>query len=397
MLMGLGNLILAALLPLSTVDSLPPQAPPSNPAGIGTAADANALRKQFRFSEAAAIYKRLLIVNPDDPKLNFDCALTLYLQASNEDDAAKAQELGRQARVYALKAKSLGCEEPLNESVLSLVHEDGTITKNTSMDPDKAVDAILQKAEQAFSKGDMQEALKNYQAALALNPKNYAATLYSGDVYFSWKDYGQAVVWYERAIALNPDVETAYRYCGDALSFLGKHDEALGKYLAAVLTEPRNKLAWSGLKNYASDLNREVQKSPLTLPKVSTETKGGNVSIVADLKSGTLSQGYALARTQWIKDHPVAAGGTYRHSLAEEASAIRMTIRLADDLKGAGPEDPFAKSCATLKAMDSEGLLEPFILLDAADSGIAEDYKDFLQQHRGLLVRYIRKYRLDLP
>jgi hypothetical protein len=46
----------------------------------------------------------------------------------------------------------------------------------------------------------------------------------------------------------------------------------------------------------------------------------------------------------------------------------------------------------SLKALDADGMVECWILLDDADQGIAQDYVAFRAAHRDLLHAYIAKY-----
>ena len=46
----------------------------------------------------------------------------------------------------------------------------------------------------------------------------------------------------------------------------------------------------------------------------------------------------------------------------------------------------------TLAAIDRDGLLEPFALLERADSELAKDYAPYRAAHRDQLIRFIRVY-----
>jgi hypothetical protein len=84
------------------------------------------------------------------------------------------------------------------------------------------------------------------------------------------------------------------------------------------------------------------------------------------------------------------AEAQYRHSLAEEVDGIRGALTVLSEQK-ITPEkmDP---TWRTLSAIDKDGMLECWILLDAPDQGIAQDYLAYRAKHRDLLHAYIAKY-----
>ena len=77
-------------------------------------------------------------------------------------------------------------------------------------------------AEADFSRGELDKAREGYMRALLLDPNNYSAGLFTGDVLFNQHAYGDAGEWFARAIQIDPNRETAYRYWGDVLVATGK-------------------------------------------------------------------------------------------------------------------------------------------------------------------------------
>jgi len=82
----------------------------------------------------------------------------------------------------------------------------------------------------------------------------------------------------------------------------------------------------------------------------------------------------------------------YRHSLAEEATSIRVALSALK--KQNVPADKIDATWKMLGELDSNGMLECWILLDRADQGIACDYAAFRETHRDLLHAYIAKYEV---
>ena len=91
-------------------------------------------------------------------------------------------------------------------------------------------------------------------------------------------------------------------------------------------------------------------------------------------------------KTKFAKQFPKET--TYRHSLMEEADALRSVISAAKGLK---PKS-MNKQIAILTQMDQDGVLEAFILIATPDRGIAQDYAAYLRTNRDKLKLYVTKY-----
>ncbi|MDX6578337.1 MAG: hypothetical protein QOE96_4290, partial [Blastocatellia bacterium] len=78
----------------------------------------------------------------------------------------------------------------------------------------------------------------------------------------------------------------------------------------------------------------------------------------------------------------------YRHSLKEEAAALRMVAEFAaKDLKS-GKVKTLEVSLENLVRVNDAGLLEPYILFARPDQGIARDYAAYRKANRDKLRRY---------
>ena len=108
---------------------------------------------------------------------------------------------------------------------------------------------------------------------LELDPKNYDATVYVGDVYFSERAYNSAAEWFAKAIKLDPDKETAYRYWGDALGESGKNDEAREKYINAVIAEPYIRPPWTALRRWTDRVNQPFNAIILQNKSTATDAR----------------------------------------------------------------------------------------------------------------------------
>jgi len=259
---------------------------------------------------------------------------------------------------------------------------------------------LMSQAEALFAQGKLDDALKNYQMALELDPKTYHAALFSGDVYMQKGNLEQAEVWYQRAIAIDPNRETAYRYSATPLMKQGKTMEARDRYIEAFITEPYSRFARAGLIQWAQVTNASLAHPTIEIPTDVKFDEKGDARINVDTSTLSKDDGsfawisYGASRSIWRKEKFAKTfpnEKTYRHSLLEEADALRSVIALAIADKNTKSLNP---SLAKLKKLNDEGLLEAYLLLARADDGIARDHPAYLRDNREKLRRYMIDYVL---
>ena len=183
----------------------------------------------------------------------------------------------------------------------------------------------------------------------------------------------------KRAIAIDPNRETAYRYSATPLMKQGKTEAARDRYIEAFITEPYNQFARAGLVQWAQVTKTSLAHPNIDIPTDVTFDDKGNANI--NLDANALLSGkddgsfawisYGATRSTWRKElfaKKFPNEPAYRHSLAEEAEALRSVITLATSDKKVKTLNP---SLAKLKKLDDEGLLEAYILLGHADEGIS--------------------------
>jgi tetratricopeptide (TPR) repeat protein len=237
---------------------------------------------------------------------------------------------------------------------------------------------------------------------LALDPGNYEAALFAGDVCFKQHSYGQAGEWFARAIQIDPNRETAYRYWGDALTSSSKNHEARGKFIDAVVAEPYSNKAWMGVRQWV-DRNKVKLNVLVLKDKSATQTDGKNATITLDPNmlngdsSGTAAWiVYSGTRLTWQQEKfkkEFTNETVYRRSLKEEAEALDTMVSLiAEDAKSKKKAKNMDPSLLALVQLDHAGLLEPFVLFNRADAGIAKDYAAYRAAHRDVLRRYLDEY-----
>ncbi len=357
------------------------------------------LYRQGKFVDAMPLLEKLSLTNSQDFVVKEHWAYCILEYSKTLPDPAARKAARLQARRLAIEAKQLGDAGEMLETLLSIPEDGSDLKFSERADVDEAMKA----AEASRAKGNLDEARKGYLHVLELDPKNYDATVYVGDVYFSERAYNNAGEWFAKAIKLDPNKETAYRYWGDALAASGKNDAAREKYINAVIAQPYTRPPWTALRQW-SDRVKQPFNAILLQNKSSAATatdKAVNLdehSLKSDSPETAGWDAYNSTRKAWQqgkfqKEFPHES--TYRHSLKEEAEALdAMVSVLAPDAASQKKAENLDPSLFALIRVDHEGLLEPFVLLNRADPQIAQDYPTYRAAHRDKLYRYMDEFVL---
>ena len=357
------------------------------------------LIKAQRYTEALPLLEKIAAAEPDDAATRFYLGFALIAQANTTKDAAARKALRARARASFVKAKELGYGAPVLDALIQTIPPDGGEGRAFSRNAE--ADRLMNEAESFFSQGKLEDALADYQKALALDPNIYEAALFAGDVYTQRGDFAKAEEWYQKAIRIDPNRETAYRYSATPLMKQRKFDEARERYVEAFITEPYSKYTAAGLTQWGQATNTGLAHPSIEIPVSVTFDAKDNANV--NLDPGALSGkddgsfawvGYGLTRTLWRKEKfakTFPGEREYRHSLAEEADALRSVVALAAGDKKTKALSP---ALAKLKKLDEEGLLEAYILMARPDDGIAQDFPAYLRQNRDKLRRYVVTYVL---
>lgn len=379
------------------------------PAEAQTADELNSLKEQVvklmnanKFTEALPVLEKLAKAEPDNADTQFYLGFALLAQAKNAKDKEAARQLYVRARQSFVRAKKLGSTQKVLDAFIESLPENGIVENQFSKNNE--ADEAMRLGEAAFTQGKIDEALKLYQKAFSLDPTIYAAALFSGDMYLRKEDFANAEIWYQKAIAVNPNRETAYRYSATPLMRQKKYDQARDRYIEAFISEPFNRLTSVGLSQWAEATGAKLAHPAIEIPtNVKDDGKGG-VSI--NLDAGTLLNGskddgsmawiaYGGTRSEWMKGKFTKTypnEKVYRHSLQEEAEAIRSVLALAAAHTKEKKIKTLNPSLAKLKELNDKGLLEAYILLARADQGIFQDYAAYLKSNRDKLRRYVAEY-----
>ncbi|MFZ0805077.1 MAG: tetratricopeptide repeat protein [Candidatus Sulfotelmatobacter sp.] len=402
-------LLTAAFAP-GLILSLPAQTKPPNaqtplgessPTSDSGRQHAIELYRQGKNVEAMPLFEILCAQYPGDNAMWEAWGVTTLGYSQILPDADQRKKNRALARSRLAKAKELGDNSNLLQILLSELPEDGG---EGTYSPRKDVNDIMQQAEADFSRGDYDKARDGYLHALLLDPNNYDAALFMGDVFFKQHINGSAGEWFARAIQIDPNRETAYRYWGDALWGLGKSADAREKYIQAIVAEPYGNKSWVGLTQWA-------QRSKVNLDWLRLQDKGSvtqkddthiNITIDEDsLKkkndpSSSAWMMYSMERALWHgdkfkKEFPNETN--YRRTMREEADCLHLMVSVMTGQKGFEKRKKnMDSSLLQLVQIDQAGFLEPFALLNRADKEIAQDYIPYRNAHRETIYRYFDEY-----
>jgi tetratricopeptide (TPR) repeat protein len=281
-----------------------------------------------------------------------------------------------------------------------MIPEDGG---DNTFSPSKDVNDVMQKAEADFARGEYEKARDGYLHALLLEPNNYEAALFMGDVYFKQHINGSAGEWFARAIQIDPNRETAYRYWGDALSEMGKNADAREKYIQGIVADPYNNRSWVGLTQWAQRTKVNLNWVRLQDKSIVSPTDEKNINITLDIGSlkkndpnGSAWVTYGLNRALWHGDKfkkEFPNEPKYYRTMREEADSLHLMVSVMKEQKNFEKKkkdlDP---SLLQLVQIDQAGFIEPFSLLNRADKEIAHDYAPYREAHRDTIYRYLDEF-----
>lgn len=330
-----------------------------------------------KYTDALPYIEQVLVDSPEDPEMHFYYGFSLIAKANVTGAADERRSLRVRARKAFQKAKDLGMKEPIIEAMLDGIPADGADPGAYSKDAE--ANRLMLEGEAFYAQGKNDEALEAYQRAFAIDPGIYYAALFSGDVYVTKGELAQAEIWYQKAIKIDPLKETAYRYSATPLMRQKRYDEARDRYIDAFISEPFNKFAISGMLQWAEATNSTVAHPVIEIPEQ------------APMEGPSPWRAYFATRANWKNEKfsELFPGKTYRHTLAEEAEALRAAIA-----RGGGETKTERDRITKLKTIESRGLLEAYILLARADEGIVVDHAEYLKLNRDKLRRYVREFMI---
>lgn len=354
------------------------------------------LYDQNNYTDALRLLEKLATAHPTDKVVLERLGFVVAATVPHTSDPSERKKIILRARSILLRAKELGDDSNLLKVMLEKLPANGETLPFSSR---KEVDDAMREGETAFNKSDFAGAIAGYQRAMALDPLNYDAALFSGDVYFKMNQPDKAGTWFARAIEIDPDRETAYRYWGDSLMKEGKMDEARAKFINSIVAQPYLKTTWIGLKQWA-DHNGACLSHPKIETPAAPTGQGNQINITIDADSLNKKKFYwimyPMTRAEWQGDQfkkEFPNEKAYRHSLREEVDALETVVAAAsEDARNHRKRKNIDPAVLDLLKLHDESLMEAFVLISRADQGIAQDYVAYRASHRDKISQYISEW-----
>ena len=380
-------------------------------AGVTTANQADAERKRAfqlfqdgKYVEALPAFEKLAATTPNDREVIETLGFLVVTQSNYLKDPAARRQSRVRGRVLLARAEEMGANDNFLKYLLATVPENGG--DDTTFSTKKEVEEAMRNGEAAFAKGNLDEAVKSYQLALLFDPNQYEAALFTGDVYYKSDRQDKAGEWFQRAVTINPDRETAYRYWGDSLMKQGKMNEARDKFIEAFIAEPYNRLASGGFAQWGQRNNISLAHPKIDIPTSVSPLENGKMTINLDPSvfkgddkngAGAAWMVYGMVRATWAttgfaKEYPNEK--VYRHSLKEEAAALRAVVAALSNQKKDSETKTLDPSLLNLVKLERSGVLEAYILLARPDQGIVQDFAAYRSANKDKLRRYVVEYVL---
>jgi predicted negative regulator of RcsB-dependent stress response len=356
-----------------------------------------------KMPEATPILEKLHSAKPDDTVVLELLSYAIFVSAAIEKDGEKRKKNILRARSLAERAKKLGRDSQLVQSLLEQIPADGNLPLLAASEKRSPAEDALMEGESAFAKGEMERAIEHYERALKLEPKLYEAPLFIGDAYYKMGNKDKAYESYARAVAIDPDRDTAYRYWGNVLMRENNLKEAKEKLIEGVIAEPYTRATWQFLGNWAELSKIQLSHPQIDIPTSSVQKKDDkNIDIfvnTSEKKDGTDAwMVYSIGRATWMTKEKFSVAfpneKQYRHSLREESESLRAMVESVENQlkEGKLKEISLDISIANLLKLHREGLIEAYILLAMPDAGIASDYAEYRKNNRDRLRRYLNEY-----
>ena len=210
------------------------------------------LHRTGLFSEAAEIYGRILL---DDP----ECANALYLlgmilHRMNENE--KAVKLVSQAIALELEnAEAYGNLGIIYRTLGELEQASLCQQKAVTLDPGY-IAGYFNLGNAWYEQGKSADAIASYRRAISLKPDFPQAYNNLGLVLYDAERFEEALESYDKALGIKANYPAAYLNMGNALRKLGRPDAAAVSFQKALVLKPDLTQAHNNLGNVLMDLDR---------------------------------------------------------------------------------------------------------------------------------------------
>ncbi len=147
----------------------------------------------------------------------------------------------------------------------------------------------------SLQKGEVDDAMRNFAAALAINPRDPEANYNLGTAYLQKGNLEPAIAQFRRALDLDPNLAEAQSNLGNTLFQTGQVAEAIAHWQRAVELQPLNapalnNLAWV-LATFPDDSLRDGAKALALAQRADQLTGGANPRVLRTLAAAYAETG----------------------------------------------------------------------------------------------------------
>uniref|UniRef100_A0A8C2WID1 Stress-induced-phosphoprotein 1 n=1 Tax=Cyclopterus lumpus TaxID=8103 RepID=A0A8C2WID1_CYCLU len=130
------------------------------------------------------------------------------------------------------------------------------------------METLKDQGNKALSAGNIDEAVRCYTEAVALDPSNHVLFSNRSAAYAKKGNYENALQDACQTIKIKPDWGKGYSRKAAALEFLGRLEDAKGTYQEGIRQEPSNQQLKEGLQNIESRLAEKSMMNPFAMPNL---------------------------------------------------------------------------------------------------------------------------------